>query len=192
MQKKWEKVYKEYKHYGASLEYLPDIVKIFRRHKIKRALDVGCGGGKHSFYLAKNSFEVYGIDLSEEAIKTARSEFKKQGYRGQFKVCSFAKKFPYKNNFFEAVISIRALNHGAEKEIDNCISEMERVLKPGGLIFVTVQKVNASRFKKTINSLPVKMVSQHSYLPLAGPEKGIAHYIFNKDSLFKKFKKFSN
>ena len=39
---------------------------------MERALDLGCGIGRHGIYLDEMNFEVYGIDLSEEAIQIAK------------------------------------------------------------------------------------------------------------------------
>ncbi|MBU4511815.1 class I SAM-dependent methyltransferase [Patescibacteria group bacterium] len=198
MQESWEKLYKKQKYYGASLEHLPEIVKIFKNANVKRVLDLGCGGGKHLFYLAKNGFEVYGVDLSKEAINTAKKQFRDHKLKGKFIVGSFGKKFPYKNDFFDAVISIRALNQGTDKDINKAVIELTRVLKPGGLVFITVQKAPSPRLAlrkarhqvKTINSLPVKMINSVSYVPLVGLEKAVIHYIFTKSLLTKKFKDF--
>jgi len=37
-----------------------------------RVLDVGCGAGRHSLYLQKEGFDVFGIDISPLAIKVCR------------------------------------------------------------------------------------------------------------------------
>nr|MCS5534912.1 methyltransferase domain-containing protein [Candidatus Poseidoniales archaeon] len=42
------------------------------RQDARRVLDLGCGNGGQSIYLARMGYEVYGIDVSEEAIKLAR------------------------------------------------------------------------------------------------------------------------
>src|SRR5687768_10127119 len=35
----------------------------------KSVIDIGCGSGRNLVYFLKSSYEVYGIDQSEEAIK---------------------------------------------------------------------------------------------------------------------------
>ena len=50
---------------------LPDLLKIFREHKVKTILDVGCGTGDHSIEFAKDGFTVVGVDRSASMIAEA-------------------------------------------------------------------------------------------------------------------------
>jgi len=51
---------------------LPDIVALFKKHKVKTVLDVGCGTGDHAIALAKEGFKVTGIDRSNLMINEAK------------------------------------------------------------------------------------------------------------------------
>ncbi len=190
--KQWNKIYKKNKTYGASLDYLPRFIKLLKKQNTEKILDLGCGGGKHVVYFAKHGFNVYGIDISIEAIKTAKKELKKNKVKAILKISSISQKLPYKNNFFNAVVSLRVMNHGKIEQIRKTIKEIERVLRPKGLIFVIVQRIITKKQteERLINSIKVKMIDSHTYFPLQGREKGIIHYIFNKKSLLKEFKNF--
>ena len=75
---------------------------------------------------------------------------------------------------------------------------MERVLKPGGLIFITVRKRKFRKFypKSTIIEKYGKQKSRYRiigpriYAPIEGGEKGLPHYLFNKELIRKEFKNF--
>lgn len=48
----------------------------------ERILDLGCGSGRHMYYLAQNGFKAYGCDISQEAIKHAKSLLKEHNLPG--------------------------------------------------------------------------------------------------------------
>ncbi len=184
--KQWDKIFrKEGKHYSSHLDYIDEIKKIFKRHNVKRILDLGCGAGNHLIHLAKSGFEMYGIDISKEAIKITKQELKENNLNAKLKVGHIYEKLPYEDNFFDAIISIRVIHHANIKQIRNLIGEIERILKHNGLIFITVRK-RISKKKMTKS----KWIDNRTYIPLEGKEKGVTHYLFNKNILRKEFRNF--
>lgn len=93
-----------------------------------KVLEVGCGAGGMTkavkFY--RPDLEVYGLDISETAIKTA----KKDPQRVKFLVGD-SYKLPFKNDCFDAVFLFDVLEHLEKTEA--AIKEIYRVLKPGGI-----------------------------------------------------------
>ncbi|HEY3611941.1 MAG TPA: class I SAM-dependent methyltransferase [Pseudonocardiaceae bacterium] len=45
-----------------------------------RALDLGCGSGRHAIYLARNGWEVTGVDLVRDAVESARQKAEAAAY----------------------------------------------------------------------------------------------------------------
>jgi len=166
------------------------IVKFFKKNGVKRVLDLGCGSGRHVVYLAKHGFEVYGIDIAKSGIKIAKNWLKKEGLKANLKVGDIYKKLPYKDNFFDAIISIRVLYHGRIEWIRRCIKEMKRVLKPNGFIFVTIRKHVAKKKIPKEKLYGIKLIAPRTYIILGGPERGMPHYRFKKKILFKEFRDF--
>jgi len=139
--RQWNKIFKEYgKFFTKPQEDIPKIVKLFREKGVKKALDLGCGSGRHIVYLAKHGFEVYGIDIAPKGIGITKSWLKKEKLKARLKIGNIYKKLPYPNNFFDALISIQVLNHNRIGNIRKLIKEIERILKPEGLIFITVSR----------------------------------------------------
>ena len=187
----WDKSFKKEGRIFTKLqEDMPRIVKLFKKNGVKRVLDLGCGSGRHVVYLAKNGFEVYGIDIAKSGIKIAKEWLKEEGLKANLKVGDIYKKLPYKDNFFDAIICIRTLNHGKIEWIRRCIKEMKRVLKPNGFIFVTIRKHVAKKKIPNEKLYGIKWIAPRTYIILGGPEKGIPHYRFNKKILLKEFKDF--
>jgi 2-polyprenyl-3-methyl-5-hydroxy-6-metoxy-1,4-benzoquinol methylase len=63
-----------------------ELVELVESEKIKpcNCLDIGCGEGFYSIYLAKKGFEVTAIDLSKNAIKFAKQNAEKEGVKINF------------------------------------------------------------------------------------------------------------
>lgn len=190
-EKRWNKVYSKHKSYGESLSRMLNLAKNFKKNQTCKILDLGCGSGRHVIFLAQKKFDVYGLDISKKAISIAKRNLLEKKLKATLRVGTMSKT-PYRNNFFDAVISFRVINHGTIKEIDKTISEIKRVLRPGGLVFINFQKILIKKNIKyrKINGLRVKMINSRTYSPLEGPEAGIIHYIFNKKILREKFKAF--
>ena len=116
------------------------VLKFFKKHNINRILDSGFGSGRHVVYLAKRGFDVYGIDISEEGLRLTESWLEKENLKANLMIGSIFDKLPYSNDFFDAIISVDVLMHAEIEDIRKAIREMERILKPSGLIFLKVRK----------------------------------------------------
>ena len=82
--KSYDKIAKEYTEqhgYGEMLS-IPAL-KVFLKYIPSRStvLDVGCGGGQDSRFLADNGCVVFGIDVSREMIKRARKYVREASFR---------------------------------------------------------------------------------------------------------------
>lgn len=118
--------------------------KIFTRLKniiepyIKgRVLDVGCGDGTFTSGLSKLNKvkEVAGIDVSDTAIKKARSK-----YSGiDFKV-SPVTELPFERENFDFISAVEVVEHIFDTEL--MFQEFNRVLKKGGYMLITTTNFN--------------------------------------------------
>ena len=201
MAKQWDKIFKQYgKVFAKPQEDIPKIAKLLKKKGIKKVLDLGCGSGRHLVYLLKRGFDVYGIDNAPEGIKIAREWLRKEKLKSNFKIRDIYQKLPYRNKFFDAIISIQVLHHNKIAKIRKLIKEIERILKPGGLIFVTVRRKKIkklwprSKITEGLSSGMVrtrdKVIAPRTCVPIEGREKGLIHYLFNKSLLRKEFKNF--
>jgi ubiquinone/menaquinone biosynthesis C-methylase UbiE len=193
-QKQWNQIYKDKgASYASSLSYWNTLIELFKKNEVKTILDIGCGSGNHLLKLAKEEFLVYGIDSSREAIKLAKKRFAEEKLKGNLKVHSMHKTFPFSDNFFDAIISLRTLNHGDMTQIKKTIQEIKRVIKKNGCCFISSLFIPGRKKQKgvtTLNTLKVKMVKPRTYVPLEGKEEGVVHFLFNKKILLKLFKDF--
>jgi ubiquinone/menaquinone biosynthesis C-methylase UbiE len=106
--------------------------------KGSKILDVGCGAGKQCFLFYKTlegEADITGGDMNAELLQRARKENDKIGNRIKFIDLDFNQVFPLPDNEYDLVTSCFAIYYA--EDIPFTISEMHRVIKPGGRLFTT-------------------------------------------------------
>lgn len=182
----WEHIFRNTgKVFLKPQEDMHKLAKFLKKEKVKRILDLGCGSGRHTVLLSGAGFDVYATDISEEGLKLTKRWLNDLKLKAKLKKSSCYKKFPFKDNFFDAVISTQVIHHNYIDKIRFCISEIERVLKPNGILFVTV---SFSKYKRRATKF--KNPEPRLYIPLDGEEKGLPHYIYTEKELLKDFNHF--
>lgn len=101
-------------------------------------LDAGCGAGRNLIYFLKSGCRVFAVDQNNEAIQYVREVAKTLSPTlpaGNFRV-SKVEEMPFRNEYFDAVISSAVLHFaGDERQFNAMLEEMWRVLKKDGLLF---------------------------------------------------------
>ena len=97
--------------------------------KKKIILDVGCGDGVLSCWMAKEGAEVSGVDYSDIAIDCAKKKAGK--LRVSFRQAD-AYKLPFPDNYFDGAVSSDVLEHLSV--VGDCLKEVKRVLKINGVL----------------------------------------------------------
>ncbi len=108
------------------------IVKLEDAGEIKGSvLDVGCGTGENSLFLASKGHDVWGIDLVEEAIERARQKAIERRLDAMFKVHS-AFKLDLLGRTFDSVIDCGMFHSLGDDERLCFMDNLRAVLVPGG------------------------------------------------------------
>lgn len=101
-------------------------------------LDVGCGTGELSLFLARRGFDVLGIDLSSRAVDIARQKAYRRGIDAHFVVWDALQL----SRLAEAGLSFRTVVDSAmfhilgEREREQFVAGLGSVVRPGGLYCV--------------------------------------------------------
>ncbi len=122
-----------------------------------RVLDLGCGTGRNSNYLAERGNLVFGLDLAANALKLASERAEKAGLSEQTKYLrqSIGDKLPFEDNFFDLILDITASNSIKSSEREVYLKESSRVLKPSGfMILRTLCKDGDQNAKKLLETNP--------------------------------------
>jgi ubiquinone/menaquinone biosynthesis C-methylase UbiE len=96
-----------------------------------KILELGCGTGYFTKELTKLNIQITAIDISPELIEEAQKEIQSENVSFQIQN---AYQMDFRDNLFDAVVGSSVLHH---LEIGKAVSEIFRVLKPGGFIAFT-------------------------------------------------------
>ena len=132
-------------------------------------LDAGCGTGSLLSKLDKKykGAELYGVDISPAMVKATKLAVSKTNKRNIFE--AGIKKLPFPSNYFAVVTATHVLYH--VPDISGAIKELSRVLKPGGVLFITttdydlehgLNKIHYGALRKL--HFPKFMQDKNSYL----------------------------
>jgi ubiquinone/menaquinone biosynthesis C-methylase UbiE len=116
----------------------------YKAHAGHQVLDIGCGNGYVLSRYAGEGAKVYGIDLTQTGINLCRQRFHLRNLSGNFAVGS-AEDLPYPDNAFDVVCSMGVLHHTPDTE--RAVSEVYRVLKPGGRLIVMFYHRNSAKYR---------------------------------------------
>lgn len=138
--------------------------------KNDRVLDLGCGNGRLRKFIETNLIpegNYFGFDISEGLLKIARKDHPNDHFfRGDF-----SETLPFGADNFEVVVSIAAFHHLlTKKEQKALLSEIFRILKPGGKVFLTTWKIPEKHFWKNLRNFSFWKSGWKNYLVPFGRE----------------------
>lgn len=123
--------------------------------KNMRVLEVGCGSGANLWMLARENFNVYGLDLSEESLKLCRQMLKMYNVDADLRAGDMT-TLPYETSSFDVIVDVFSSYCLNEKQNQKFISDAARVLKPGGFFFSYTPSKASDAFT---NHAPAKLLN---------------------------------
>lgn len=106
-------------------------------------LDAGAGFGRHAFEAARRGARVVALDYASDEVVTTRNTFGAMALAGEITPDRFtgclrgdATRLPFADNTFDVVVTSEVLEH-IQDDV-SAMSELVRVLKPGGTLGATV------------------------------------------------------
>lgn len=141
-----------------------------------RALDVGCGVGFVVEYLSKSNFDLvpFGVDVSDVAIEKATHRLNQVPGSAQRLIAIEDQHLPFENDFFTLVTCLDMLEHLEAADIDTTLFEMQRVLRKGGVMMLSVACRNSGMLDKYGENLHRTVKSVDWWLDRVEPDE--AHF----------------
>jgi SAM-dependent methyltransferase len=164
-------------------EEVVSLVPILRQRGARRVLDLGCGAGRHTVYLAREGFEVYGTDNAENGLAHTREWLDRESLSAELEQSDIV-HIPHSADYFDAVISIYVIYHKTYAGMREVVAEIHRVLKPGGLALISLQSRRGWRYGQG------KKIEPHTFVLKDGADAGIPHHYSDLAEIGELFKRF--
>jgi len=116
-----------------------------RVNKLK-AIDIGCGSGRHMALLEDSGIaEIYGSDYSLNALNICRDA----GY--PLVINCDNKALPFMKNTFDITVAWGSLHYSSKGDMRLMLDEVKRIMKQGGSLFATLRRDNDTYLKTGID-----------------------------------------
>jgi SAM-dependent methyltransferase len=146
-------------------------------------LDAGCGAGRHLLPLAGEGFQVLGVDREGSVLRDVKAQLG-TGSTSVWLAQGDLQHLPSPAGAFDFVLSINAISHGDTRAFQTYCRELDRVLRPGGFLFIWVSPREAGemmRLPETVELEPGTLVK------IATPDGELVHHFPTPASLAAQF-----
>lgn len=115
--------------------------------KTGTVLELGSGQGQDSRYFAQNGYNVKCTDLEQSALDEAKTNLPRNlTDKVDFQVLDLRNELPFDDESFDIVYAHLSLHYFSKDLTVRLVSEIERVLKPGGVVAILVNSVNDPQY----------------------------------------------
>lgn len=133
----WETVFQDHewgKYPGENLIQFTARNFYKKERKDVSLLEIGCGPGANIWFMAREGFNVSGIDGSETAIAKAKTRLQKENLDAYLVVGDIV-NLPFENQKFDGIIDNECLYANNEQNAVLILAEISRLLKSDGLFY---------------------------------------------------------
>ena len=172
----WEDIYRRDGHVFTEVSPIAaPFAELLDEHGCQEILDLGCGNGRFLVHFARRGVHVTGLDSAPTALKLACEWLASESLSGNLVQADTRVRLPFADNAFDALLSTQVIHHARLELVLGTIGEILRVVKPGGLVFVSVPVFLPKGDGESAES---DEVEYHTFVPRSGPEAGLPHHLF--------------
>ena len=99
-------------------------------------LDVGCGQGRNTFFLARRGFDLHALDPSEVALEQTRAAAETEGLKIHTR-CGFLTDVVRPTDGFGSILVFGLIPILPRTQIDEMVASIQSLIARGGLLFIT-------------------------------------------------------
>jgi len=144
----WSDLHKNYKDRSWI-----DIPSIFAEQAVEyfpgrgKLLELGAGQAQDSRFFATKGYDVTATDIEDSALEIARTKASDSSLQLELKKVDLRDALPFKDESFSVVYAHLSLHYFDRKTTLALMQEIQRVLKPGGILAFLVNSVNDPEYK---------------------------------------------
>jgi SAM-dependent methyltransferase len=142
-----------------------------------RVLDLGCGAGRHLGLLADMGHHPVGVDSAPEGLTRSRRRLEEAGFRAVLARADFRRPLPFPDAAFDAILTVKSINHAMPEEAALAFAEAIRVLRPGGRLVGSVIAASDVRCGDGVE------IAERTFVHDRPPEEGVPHHYFTEAEL---------
>lgn len=165
--------------------FFKENIQLFKRMGYKRILDLGCGYGKHSIYLAENNFEVVSMDINKQALEWLKRYIKRKSINNITLIQADVNSIPFIDSYFDTVICSSVIHHQNLEQVKNSISEIYRVLNQKGCLLIDFMSIEDDSFGIG------EEIERNTFIGSRKGEENIPHHYSDISELDKLLRMFS-
>ena len=144
----------------------------FRQAGLRLVLDAGCGVGRHLIPLTRQGFQVVGVDLEAPVLQVLKARLASAGLRAPL-LRADLRGLPFGPGRFDLVLSINVINHGDAAVFRDFCRELNRVLAPGGGLFIYV---SPREFGEHVKLPQTRELEPGTLVDIATPDGTLLHH----------------
>lgn len=152
----------------------------------QRALDIGCGPGRHLVWLAERGWRVTGLDWSKQALTDARAALRDRGLSGEL-VEGDIRTPPELGDPFRLAVATRVFHHGLYGDYERALRSLRQLLAAPG--YAVLSLPSAALIPLTLAG---EWVEERTFVPAEGDETGVPHHFFTAGEVRQSAAEFSS
>jgi SAM-dependent methyltransferase len=165
------------------------LIPVMRTAGCRRVLDAGCGVGRHLLPLLQAGFQVWGVDCDAQVLRLLKDRLANAevAVAGPYLAQADLNRLPFASGAFDLVVSINVINHGDTATFRDYCRELDRVLRPGGRLFINV---SPREFAAQVRLPQTRELEPGTLVDIATPDGTLVHHFPTPEELREQFPRY--